>query len=189
MDKLFLNLQWFAEAGTLVNTTVGYRNAYDGTLTEFDGTYDLSTLNKTYFDTTLLDNARDQLIFAQLGKKQPLPANHGRTIEFRRWKTLGKVSQLTEGVIPTGKKMSIAAITASLTQYGRSCHFQLKQSLRIGECSASRMRFFQREDGSFVPSSCRIVVRAASATSRHVPFTFKNLIVAMPVLYHVCSYL
>ena len=118
MDKLFLNLQWFAEAGTLVNTTVGYRNAYDGTLTEFDGTYDLSTLNKTYFDTTLLDNARDQLIFAQLGKKQPLPANHGRTIEFRRWKTLGKVSQLTEGVIPTGKKMSQVAITCSLTQWG-----------------------------------------------------------------------
>lgn len=118
MKKLFLNLQWFAEAGTLVNTTVGYRNAYTGELTDFDGTYDLSTLNKTYFDTTLLDNARDQLIYAQLGKKQPLPANHGRTVEFRRWKTLGKVSQLTEGVIPTGKKMSQVAITCSLTQWG-----------------------------------------------------------------------
>lgn len=118
MKKFLFDLQWFAEAGTLVNTTLGYRNAYTGDLTEFDGTYDLSTLNKTYFDTTLLDNARDQLIFAQLGKKQPLPANHGRTIEFRRWKTLGRVSQLTEGVIPTGKKMSQVAITCSLTQWG-----------------------------------------------------------------------
>ena len=117
--KLFVfDLQWFGEAGTLVNTTVGYRNAYTGELTNFDTDYDLSTLNKTYFDTTLLDNARDQLIFAQLGKKQPLPANHGRTIEFRRWKTLGRVSQLTEGVIPTGKKMSQVAITCSLTQWG-----------------------------------------------------------------------
>jgi len=119
MEKLMLNLQWFAEAGTLVNTTVGYRNAYTGELTEFvSGVTDLSTLNKTYFDTTLLDNARDQLVFTQLGKRQPLPANHGRTIEFRRWKTLGPVGQLTEGVIPTGKKMSQVAITATLTQWG-----------------------------------------------------------------------
>ncbi|MBQ2178749.1 MAG: N4-gp56 family major capsid protein [Oscillospiraceae bacterium] len=119
MKKIFaFNLQWFAEAGTLVNSTVGYRNAYTGDLTQFDTDYTLESQNKTYFDTTLLDNARDQLIFAQLGKKQPLPANHGRTIEFRRWKTLGRVSQLTEGVIPTGKKMSQVAITCSLTQWG-----------------------------------------------------------------------
>lgn len=112
-------IHWFAEAGTLVNATQNYVNAYTGETTSFvPGVTDLSPLNKTFYDTTLLDNARDELIFAQLGKKQPLPANNGRTIEFRRWKTLGRVSQLTEGVIPTGKKMSIAAITASLTQYG-----------------------------------------------------------------------
>ena len=118
MNKLF-NLQWFADAGTLVNATQNYVNAYTGDTTDFvSGVTDLSPLNKTFFDTALLDNARDELIFAQLGKKQNLPANSGRTIEFRRWKTLGRVSALTEGVIPTGKKMSIVAITASLTQYG-----------------------------------------------------------------------
>lgn len=114
-----LNLQFFGEAGTLVNTTVGYRNAYTGDLTEFTpGGDDLSSLNKTFYDTTLLDNARDELIFTQFGKKQPLPRNHGRTIEFRRWQTLGPVSQLTEAVIPTGKKMSQVAITCTLTQWG-----------------------------------------------------------------------
>ena len=118
MKKLILNLQWFAEAGTLVNTTGGYRNAYTGDLTPFDSTYSLESLNKTYYDTTLLDNARDKLFFAQLGKKQSLPANHGRTVEFRRFKTLGRVHQLTEGVIPTGRKMSQVAITCSLTQWG-----------------------------------------------------------------------
>ena len=51
---MILDLQWFAEAGTLVNTTLGYRNAYTGDLTSFDGTYNLSSLNKTYYDTTLL---------------------------------------------------------------------------------------------------------------------------------------
>jgi hypothetical protein len=43
------------------------------------------------------------------------------------------------------------------------------------------MRFFHLEDGSFVPSSCRIVVLAASATSRHVPLTFMNFIDAIAI--------
>ena len=117
IDKI-LNLQYFNEAGTVVNTTLGYRDAYNGTLTQFDSTYSLETLNKTYFDTTLLDNARDKLFYTQLGKHQNLPAKHGMIVEFRRFKTLGKVHQLTEGVIPAGRKMSQVAITCSLSQWG-----------------------------------------------------------------------
>lgn len=119
MEKWILNLQQFAEAGTLVNATQNYVNAYTGDTTPFTpGSDDLSTLNKTFYDTELLDNAREKLIFAQLGRKQALPANHGRTVEFRRWRTLGRISQLTEGVIPTGKKMGQVAITVTLAQYG-----------------------------------------------------------------------
>ena len=119
MEKWILNLQLFAEAGTLVNATQNYVNAYTGETTSFTpGSDDLSTLNKTFYDTELLDNAREKLIFAQLGRKQALPANHGRTVEFRRWRTLGRISQLTEGVIPTGKKLGQVAITVTLAQYG-----------------------------------------------------------------------
>jgi len=119
MKKIIFNLQWFADAGTLVNATGNYVNAYTGDTTSFvTGVTDLSPLNKTFWDTALLDNARDELVYTQLGKKVALPENKGRTIEFRRWKRLADVSALTEGVIPTGKKMSIVAITASLTQYG-----------------------------------------------------------------------
>ena len=47
-----LNLQMFAEAGTLVNAFPGYTNAYTGEVTEFvPGVTDLSTLNKTFTDT------------------------------------------------------------------------------------------------------------------------------------------
>ena len=63
----------------------------------------------------------------------------------------------------------------TLTQYGRLPHFHDTSSLRIGECSARRMRRFHAGVGSFVPAPMRIVVRAASATSRHVPITFRNL--------------
>ena len=118
MIQKILNLQYFNEAGPVVNTTLGYRDAYNGTLTQFDSTYSLESLNKTYFDTTLLDNARDKLFYTQLGKHQPLPAKHGMIVEFRRFKTLGKVHQLTEGVIPAGRKMSQVAITCSLSQWG-----------------------------------------------------------------------
>ena len=116
---LWMNLQLFADAGSLVNATGNYVNAYTGDTQAFvPGQSDLSSLDKTYYDTTVLDNARDQLIYTQLGRKQGLPANHGRTVEFRRWQTLGVVHQLTEGVIPTGRKLSQIAMTCQLTQWG-----------------------------------------------------------------------
>lgn len=119
MKELILNLQWFAEAGTVVNAMDAYTNAYTGDKTPFTpGEMDLSTLNKTFTDTALLDNARDKLIFTQLGKKLSLPANRGTSMEIRRWKTLGRISQLQEAVIPAGKKLSQVAITVTIAQYG-----------------------------------------------------------------------
>ena len=117
--KLIWNLQWFADAGTLVNATGNYVNAYTGDTTSFTpGVTDLSPTMKTFYDTNLLDNARDKLIYAQLGRKEALPAHRGRTVEWRRFKTLPNLDALTEGVIPTGKQMSIVAITVALAQYG-----------------------------------------------------------------------
>ena len=119
MINWMMNLQRFGEAGTLVNAMPGYTNAYTGVVTPFTpGVDDLTTLNKTFSDTALLDNARDKLIFTQLGKKLNLPANKGTSIELRRWKTLGRISKLTEAVIPTGKKLSQVAITITIAQYG-----------------------------------------------------------------------
>ena len=112
-----MNLQLFA-AGTLVNASTTYINSDTGAPTAFDGTNKLSDTMKTYYDTELLENARSNLIFAQFGKKQPLPANRGRTMEWRKWNTLPNADSLTEGVIPTGKKMGMSSLTASLTQYG-----------------------------------------------------------------------
>ena len=119
MKEFIMNLQWFAEAGTVVNAMDAYTNAYTGAKTPFTpGEMDLSTLNKTFTDTALLDNARDKLIFTQLGKKLSLPANRGTSMEIRRWKTLGRISQLQEAVIPAGKKLSQVAITVTIAQYG-----------------------------------------------------------------------
>lgn len=78
----------------------------------------LSTLMKTYYDTELLENARPQLYYAQFAKKQPLPRNHGRTVEWRKWNTLKNAQVLEEGVIPNGQNLSQTNITAALEQYG-----------------------------------------------------------------------
>ena len=111
--------QWFADAGTLVNTTVRYQNAYDASDYEaFAGANDLSPTMKTFYDTNLLVNSRPKLIYAQLGRKEGLPKNGGRSKELRRINTLGKCTKLTEGVIPTGKKAGMTSVTMNLGQWG-----------------------------------------------------------------------
>ena len=112
-----MNLQLFA-AGTVVNATGNYVNSDNGAVTEFSGVNTLSPTMKTYYDTELLENARSELIFAQFGRRQPLPANKGRTVEWRKWNTLPQASELTEGVVPSGEKLGMTTLTASLKQYG-----------------------------------------------------------------------
>ena len=112
-----LNLRLF-DAGTLTNATTSYVNSYTGVTTAFDANNSLTPTMKEFYDTELLENARDQLIFAQLGRKQALPANHGRTVEWRKFNTLPDFAQLQEAVIPTGEKLGMTAITVSLAQYG-----------------------------------------------------------------------
>lgn len=118
MDDLFYNLQLFAEAGTLVNATGSYVNAYTGDTTPFDGSNSLAGELKTFYDTELLENARIEMFYAQFAKKQALPANHGTTVEWRKWNTFAKASKLEEGVIPTGQKFGMSAKTGSINQYG-----------------------------------------------------------------------
>lgn len=115
---IFAMLQLFADAGTLVNATGNYVNAYDGKTTAFDSVNTLSGELKTFYDTELLENARVEMFYAQFAKKQPLPSNHGKTVEWRKWNTFDKASKLQEGVIPTGQKFGMSSKTGSIDQYG-----------------------------------------------------------------------
>ena len=118
MFTKLINLQLFADAGTLVNTTGRYVNAYDGTSQAFDSVNTLSGELKTFYDTELLENARAELFYAQFAKKQPLPKNHGKTVEWRKFNTFARATQLQEGVIPTGQKFGMSSKTGSINQYG-----------------------------------------------------------------------
>ena len=124
------NLQLFAEAGTLVNATGNYVNAYDGTTQAFEGVNSLSGELKTFYDTELLENARVEMFYAQFAKKQHLPANHGTTVEWRKWNTFEKAGMLQEGVIPTGQKFGMSSKTGAINQYGTYAAITDKLELR-----------------------------------------------------------
>lgn len=76
----------------------------------------LSPTMKTFYDTTLLENAREQMIFTQFGKKQ---AMKGNKVEWRKFNTFAKaLTPLTEGVIPTGQTFGMTNIEGTITQHG-----------------------------------------------------------------------
>ena len=76
----------------------------------------MSPTMKTFYDTTLLENAREAMVFTQLGEKQPLKGNK---IEWRKFNTFAKaLTPLQEGVIPTGQTFGMTKIEAETTQHG-----------------------------------------------------------------------
>ena len=98
-----INLQLFA-AGDVVN----------GTTSE-----GLSAEMKTFYDKTLIELASPYLVHDQFGQKRDIPENGGKIIEFRKFSSLPKaLTPLTEGVTPTGNKLNVSTITATVEQYG-----------------------------------------------------------------------
>lgn len=79
----------------------------------------LSPELKTFYDKTLLKEARPNLVHAQLGQKRNIPKNGGKTIEFRGYTALPKtLVPLAEGVTPNGSSLNVKTITATVEQYG-----------------------------------------------------------------------
>lgn len=80
---------------------------------------DLSGEMKTFYSDYLIDMAEPELVHDQFGQKHPIPKNGGKTIEFRKYDPLPKATTpLTEGVTPTGQKLNMGVITATVAQYG-----------------------------------------------------------------------
>ena len=130
MFKSKVGFQFFADAGTLVNATGNYVNAGTGQTTAFSGNDTLALTMKTFYDTQLLENARPNLVHAQLAGRQALPRNHGKTVEWRKWNTFERAAKLTEGVIPTGQKFGVTTVTGSVDQYGTYTSITDKLELR-----------------------------------------------------------
>ena len=74
---------------------------------------------KTFYEKRLIDQAEPALVHDQFGDPYPIPANGGKTIEFRKYDSLPKATTpLTEGVTPDGQTMNVSTVTAEVKQYG-----------------------------------------------------------------------
>lgn len=111
MMEYLLDLQLFA--GNLNTNTTADNNTSTPPLN------DLSPTMKTFYNTSLLENARNEHYFNQFGQKQPLPKNKGNKVEWRKFDTFSKaLTPLTEGVTPDGNKVNMTKIEAPIYQYG-----------------------------------------------------------------------
>ena len=72
-----------------------------------------------YYDTELLENAKEELFFNQFGKVQTLPEGNGKKVQWRKFDTFGKaLTPLEEGVTPDGNTMTMTTVEAEVEQYG-----------------------------------------------------------------------
>lgn len=128
--QLFADAPVYNGAGSVTTTTGGYVNSYTGAgitagtannpiTGSTESTNTMSPTMKTYYDTQLLENARSNQVFSQLGRRQALPRNHGKTVEWRKFNTFKKaLTPLTEGVIPTGQQFGMSSINVTVQQFG-----------------------------------------------------------------------
>ena len=84
----------------------------------------LSAEMKTFYDRVLLERALPVFLHAQFAQQKTIPMHGGKTIEFRRFASLGTATTpLTEGVPPTLKDLTVTAITATVSQFGDAVGF------------------------------------------------------------------
>ena len=114
----YFDLQRFGAGGN-VNTTEGYVDAESGKITTYLDGAGLSEEMRTYYADYLIDNAEPNLIHDQFAQKHAIPKNGGKSIRFRKYDPLPKLTvALSEGVTPTGQSLNMGAIEATVRQYG-----------------------------------------------------------------------
>lgn len=110
MNHNYLSLQIFADAKTDTETKLNTNVTSDS---------GLSAAMKTFYDKNLIDLAGPKLIHSQFALKRPIPQGNGKNIEWRQYAPLPEVSApITEGVTPSGRKLSLSTITATVSQFG-----------------------------------------------------------------------
>ncbi len=106
MKDYIFDIQKFAAANTQTTNTATEGN-------------DLSPEMKEYYDTELLENAKEELFFNQFGRVQHLPKGSGKKVQWRKFDTFGRATTpLEEGVTPDGNTMNMTSVEAEVSQYG-----------------------------------------------------------------------
>ncbi len=73
-----------------------------------------------YYERTLLENAKPEMVHARDAQKRTLPENNGKHVQFRRMVPYAAVTEpLKEGITPAGQEIRQTAFTAMVKPYGR----------------------------------------------------------------------
>lgn len=139
------------------------------------GSAGLSPEMKTFYDRVLLERALPVLLHANFGQTKTIPMHGGKTVEFRRFATLGTATTpLTEGVPPTLKDLTVTAITATVSQFGDAVGFtDLVSTTTIDNILTETTALLGEEAGETIDELVRdvlvagtTIVYAAGRTSR-----------------------
>ena len=118
MKNFKMDLHCFG-AGENLHTTTGVTDTESGLSLPYGKSDGLSAEMRTYYADYLIDNAEPNLIHDQFGQKHRIPKNGGKTIQFRKYDPLPKLTAaLSEGVTPTGQSLNMGVVEATVHQYG-----------------------------------------------------------------------
>ena len=141
MTELKTDLQLFG-ANENIHGTESYINAENGKTTSY-GEGGLSPEMKTYYSDYLIDNAEPALVHDMFAQKVNIPAGNGKTIQFRKYNPLPKLTTpMAEGVTPTGQTMNATTVNATVSQYGGYVEFTdmlLMSSIDNNLCTATKL--------------------------------------------------
>ena len=83
-----------------------------------------------YYERTLLENMKPDMVHARDTQKRTLPLNNGKTVNFRRFTPFPAVTTpLSEGVTPEGQSLEETAFTVMVKPYGR--HVELTDEINL----------------------------------------------------------
>ena len=137
-----INLSLFG-AGTTVMGTEGVTNNVDGTKTAYVMGTGLSDEMKTYYSDYLIDNAEPALVYDRFAQKVNIPRGQGKTIQFRKYNPLPTLTQsIVEGVTPTGQRIDMNTVNATVAQYGGYVEFSdflLMSAIDNNLCMATKL--------------------------------------------------
>lgn len=83
-----------------------------------------------YYERTLLENAKPEMVHSRDAQKRPLPMHNGKVVKFRRMTPFAASTEpLKEGVTPDGQELLQTSLSATVKPYGR--HVELTDEMNF----------------------------------------------------------
>lgn len=139
---------------------------------------------KIFYEKDLIQMAEPALIHDQFATKYPIPKGGGKTIEFRMFQPLAKaLTPLTEGVTPTGKKLTVDHLTATVAQYGDYVTVSdVLELTAIDPVITEATKAIASQAGRTLDTVTREVVNAGTNVLRAEHRTDRNLVTATDLI-------